>query len=316
MNINAFLQTAILINILASTLRISTPLLLASMGELVTERSGVWNMGCEGTVLMGAFTSFLVTNKTGSLIMGTLAAIVAGGLMGLIMVTLATTLKLDQTVIGMTLNLFASGLTVFWYTIAFKVGGAQSYPSIATAEVVKIPFLSKIPFIGEVFFSQKLLTYFAFLLVPAIWYLLYRTWLGLEIRSLGEYPRAVDMRGLHVNRLQYFSVLFGGMLVGLAGSFLTLGSSDLFIPNMSAGRGWLAIVIIIAGNWQPYRILLVTLIFAFLEALQLQIQGVGVQFPYQFLLALPYIFAILVMMSSRARSNAPGWLSTPYNRED
>jgi simple sugar transport system permease protein len=232
------------------------------------------------------------------------------------MVTLATTLKLDQTVIGMTLNLFASGLTVFWYTIAFKVGGAQSYPSIATAEVVKIPFLSKIPFIGEVFFSQKLLTYFAFLLVPAIWYLLYRTWLGLEIRSLGEYPRAVDMRGLHVNRLQYFSVLFGGMLVGLAGSFLTLGSSDLFIPNMSAGRGWLAIVIIIAGNWQPYRILLVTLIFAFLDALQLQIQGVGVQFPYQFLLALPYIFAILVMMSSRARSNAPGWLSTPYNRED
>ncbi len=316
MDINSFLQVAIIINILASTLRISTPLLLASMGELVTERSGIWNMGCEGTMLMGAFVGFLITNKSGSLILGTVAAIIAGGLLGLIMVVMATSLKLDQTVIGMTLNLFASGLSVFWYKIAFHVQGEEGLPAILTAATVKIPILSNIPFIGEIFFSQKLLTYFAFLLVPAVWFLLYRTWLGLEIRSLGEYPRAVDMRGLHVNRLQYFSVIFGGMLVGLAGSFLSLGASDRFIPGMSAGRGWLAIVIIIAGNWQPFRILLVTLIFAFLDALQLQLQGVGVQFPYQVLLALPYILAILVMMSSRAKSIAPGWLSIPYNRED
>ena len=152
-------------------------------------------------------------------------------------------------------------------------------------------------------------------MVPLIWFVLYRTRIGLLIRGLGEYPRAVDVKGISVNKYRYISVVFGGMMAGLGGSFLTIGSSGIFVQEISAGRGWLAIVIVIAGNWKPGRIFFASLIFALLDALQLQIQAVGVQIPYQILLAMPYIFAIIVLMGSRARSIPPGSLGEPYSRE-
>jgi ABC-type uncharacterized transport system permease subunit len=313
--VNEIFQLPIIVNIFASTIRIATPLLLASMGELVTEHAGVWNMGLEGTVLTGAYVGFLVANKSGSLLLAVVAAIIAGGSMSLIMAFMASSLKLDQTVIGMTLNLLASGATIFWYKIAFQDPGEHAFPTISTFDIVRIPILADIPILGEILFSHKALTYIAFLMIPIIWFFLYRTRPGLQLRSIGENPQAVDMRGINVTRHQYFGVIFGGMMAGLAGSFLTLGASDRFIPEMSAGRGWLAIVIIIAGNWRPIRILFVTLAFAFIDAFQLQLQGIGVHIPYQFLLVLPYVFAIIAMMGSRARSTAPTWLGIPYSRE-
>jgi simple sugar transport system permease protein len=315
MMVAEILTTAIIVNIIASTIRISTPILIAALGELVTERAGIMNLGVEGTMLMGAFTGFLVTFRTGSLLFGTGAAIVVGGLMGLIMAFMAATLKVDQTITGLGLNLLGAGLSLFWYRIGFENIGGDTSPIIETSKIVKIPLLSEIPYLGDIFFSHQVLTYIAFLMVPIIWFFLYRTKYGLRIRGLGENPMAVDMKGVKVARLVYFATIFGGMMAGLGGSFVTIGTTVRFLPGITGGRGWLAVVIVIAGNWRPWRILVATLIFAFLDALQLQIQGIGVQIPFQILLALPYIIAVVVLLGGRASSKPPRYLGRTYYRE-
>ena len=315
--LNDFFKAAIIINILAATIRIATPLLLAALGELVTEKAGILNLGVEGTMLMGAFIGFFVANKTGSQGIGLLMAVLAGGVIGMIMAFMSSTLKVDQVVTGMGINLLGSGVSLFWYRSAFPNFSLSdaALPTITVMEKVNIPFLSEIPYLGPILFSQKLLTYIAFLAVPAVWFFLYHTKYGLLIRGLGENPRAIDMKGINVIRLQYFATIFGGMMAALGGTFVTLGSTIRFFPEITAGRGWLAIVIVIAGNWLPGRILVATLLFAFLDAFQLQLQGIGVQIPYQILLALPYIFAIILMMGGRLRSVAPRRLGVPYLRD-
>jgi simple sugar transport system permease protein len=309
------LSIVIVVNILASTIRISTPILIAALGELVTERSGIMNLGVEGTMLMGAFVGFMVTFQTNSLLLGTGAALVVGGLMALIMAFMAITLKVDQTITGLGLNLLGAGLSLLWYRLGFENIGGEGSPTIATSEILEIPLLSDIPFIGDIFFSHQILTYIAFLLVPLVWFFLYRTKHGLRIRGLGENPLAVDMKGVNVTRLGYLSTIFGGMMAGLGGSFVTLGTTVRFLPGITGGRGWLAVVIVIAGNWKPWRILVATLVFAFLDALQLQIQGIGVQIPFQILLALPYIIAVIVLMGGKARTKGPSFLGKTYIRE-
>ena len=309
------LQSIIIISVLASTLRIATPLLLAAMGELVVEHSGVFNLGIEGMVLTGAYFAFLVAYDTHSLTLATIAAILAGGAVGAILAFFVTTLKADQTVSGLALNLLASGVTLFWYRVKFGDLDVSTIPTVTTTPIVEVPVLSDIPVLGDIFFSQRLLTYIAFLLVPLVAVMLYRTRIGLAIRSLGENPRAVDMRGLNVVRLQWSALIFGGMMAGLGGSFLSIGTTVRFIPEMSAGRGFLALVLLIAGSWKPGRILLVALLFAALDAGQLQLQGIGVQnVPYELLLALPYLFAILILLGSSSRSAAPKSLGVPYRR--
>lgn len=308
------LQAAIIISILASTIRIATPMLLSALGELVTERSGVMNLGVEGMMLMGAFAAFGVTYFSGSIWLGVLAAMLTGGLMALIMAVMAATLKVEQIVTGMALNLLGSGVSLFWHRLLFD----KSQVNVVTIDIfqpIHFPWLSDLPYIGQILFNHRWITYLAFLMVPVVWFFLYRTKYGLLIRSAGENPRAVDTKGISVTRLQYFATIFGGVMAGLGGSFLTLGASPRFVPEITAGRGWLAIVIVIAGNWRPWRIMLAALLFAFLDAFQLHVQGVGVQFPYQILLAIPYVFAIIAVMGSRARSEAPSWLGLPYFRE-
>lgn len=293
--------------------RIATPILLAALGELVTERAGILNLGVEGLILTGSFIGFFVVSQTGSIPLALLAAVFAGGMMALIMAFMASTLKVDQVVTGLAINLLASGLTFYWYRVAFK--GTGETPTIDVMKIVQVPLLSKIPVLGEVIFSQHPLTYFALLMVPLIWFFINRTKYGLEIRALGENPRAIDIKGVNVTSLQYLAVIFGGMMGGLGGAFLTVVSAGLFLPDMSAGRGWLAIVVVIAGNWLPFRILLATLAFAFFEAFQLQAQSLGVQFPYQILLALPYVMAIVLLTTSRSKSEAPAHLGIPYHRD-
>jgi simple sugar transport system permease protein len=308
------LQTAIIISILASMLRIATPILLAALGELVTERSGVLNLGVEGMMLMSAFTAFMVTYFSGSIWLGVLAAAITGGLMAFLMVFMAATLRVEQIVTGMALNLFGAGVSLFWHRLLFD----KTQANVATIEIFRplhIPVLSDLPYIGEVLFSHRWMTFFAFLMVPVIWFFLYRTKYGLQIRSAGENPRAIDTKGVSVIRLRYFATIFGGIMAGLGGSVLTLGASPRFIPNITAGVGWLAIVAVIAGNWRPWRVMVAALAFALLDSFQFHLQGVGVQFPHQILLALPYVFAIIAMMGSRARSEAPSALGLPYFRE-
>ena len=302
---------AIIINLFSTMVRLSTPLLIAAMGELVAERSGVMNMGVEGMMLMGALVGYMVSLATDSLWIGILFAILSGGLMALILAFMTITLKVDQTVTGLSLNLLSSGLTLFSFRAFYDIDNTVNklFPSF------DIPFLSDIPFLGDIFFSQKPLTYFAFLCIPVIAFFLNRTKPGLQIRSTGENPSAVDTRGLSVNKLRYLAVVFGGMMAGLAGSFFTNGISSRFVPEITAGRGWLAIIIVIAGNWQPTRMLIATLIFALLDAFQFTLQGIGTDIPFQLLLAMPYVIALLALMSSRVRSRMPGVLGVPYSKE-
>lgn len=313
--LNELLQPVIIISILASTLRIATPVLTAALGELVAERSGVLNMGVEGMMLTGAFVGFYVTYLTDSLWLGILGGMLAGAVMSLIMAVMGVSLRLNQTVTGLGINLLAFGLTFYWYRVTYDFGGDSTMPTVEIFPPVEIPVISNIPFIGEILFSQRFFTYVAFLLVPIISFFLYRTKYGMALRGIGENPRAVDSKGLSVRRYQYLAVIFGGLMAGLGGALLPLGSTALFVTNITAGRGWLAIVLVIAGNWIPWRVLIAALIFAFLDAFQLQLQGLGVQIPFQVLLALPYIAAIIVMMSARAKSEAPSALGVPYARE-
>ncbi len=308
-------QEAIVISMLAATLRIATPLLLASIGELVVQRAGIWNLGVEGTMLMATYVAYTTALASDSLVLGVLAAIVAGICMNMIMALAATTFKVNQFVTGLGLNLFAAGTTLFLYREALTLYGSGNVPTIDPFDALDIPLLSELPYLGPILFSQQFLTYFAFMMVPVIWFFLYRTRYGLEIRSLGENPKALDTKGLSVSARQYSALAFGGAMTGLAGAFLVLALTDRFVPGMTGGRGWLAVVIIIAGNWKPVPIMLAVLVFAFLEAFQLQAQGIGVQIPYQVLLALPYVVAIIAMMVFRMRSEQPQHLGVPYHRE-
>jgi len=264
-----FFQTAIIVGLLTSTIRIATPFLFAAMGALVTERSGILNLGVEGMLQMGALVGFLITFQTGSHWLGVLSACIAGIMMGLLMGFMVTTLKLNQTVSGLALNLLSSGVTFYWYRIVFAGVGTSNLPNLKIFKVGRIPLLSEIPYIGEIFFSQHWLTYIAILSVPLVWYFLYKTRLGLQLRSTGENPRAVDMKGLSVSRHQFGALAFGGMMAGLGGAFLTLASSGMFIPEIQAGRGWIAIALVVFGNWIPWRILVAALFFGLIEALQL-----------------------------------------------
>lgn len=301
----------IIISILAATVRIATPLIFAALGELITERAGILNLGVEGTMLMSAFTAFAATFASGSLWVGLLAGIIAGGLMAFIVVFMAATLKVEQVVTGLALNMLAAGMSIFLYKAYFE---GQALPTIEIFGNVAIPLLSDIPYLGPILFQQKLLTYLAFLMVPAVWFFLYRTKYGLEIRCLGENPKVIDTRGLSVTARQYAAVIAGGMMIGIGGAFVTIASTVRFVPDITAGRGWLALVIVIAGNWKPKGILIAALVFAFLDALQLQIQGVGVALPYQIFLALPYVAAILLMVFKKQLSEEPRRLGIPYFR--
>ncbi len=313
--ISDIFQVAFIVSILAGMLRATTPILFAALGELVTERSGVMNMGIEGTMLMGAFVGFLVAHNTGSLWVGVGASLVAGVVMGLIMAVMASTLKVDQVVAGLALNLLSSGITFYWYRVAFQGRDIQNIPTVSTFQTIKLPLLSEIPYLGEFLFSQYALTYLALLMVPATWFFLYRTKYGLQIRCLGENPRVIDMRGVNVTRLQYGAVIFGGMMAGVGGGFLTLVSTGLFVPEITAGRGWLALVMVMAGNWRPLRIMIAALIFGLLDSFQLHVQGIGGDLPYQVFLALPYIVGIVLLIGGRIRSEAPLSLGIPYSRD-
>lgn len=307
------LETSIIISVLAATVRIATPILFAAIGEMIAERSGVYNMGLEGTMLMSAFTAYLGAYYSGSLWFGVLVAAMTGALMSLIFAFLVISLKVEQIITGLALNLLGSGLSIFWLRAAFA--NASQTPTIPFFGNAPIPFLSAISFVGPILFDQKLLTYLALLAVPAAWYFLFRTRYGLELRCVGENPKALDIKGIDVSARQYAAVVFGGLMAGLGGAFLTVGSAARFVPEMTNGRGWLAIVIVIAGMWRPVPILLATLAFSFLDALQLQIQGIGVAVPYQLLLAMPYIFAILALAIRRSHSGAPAMLGIPYWRK-
>jgi len=310
-----FLQIGFLISIFAGAVRMGTIILFGALGELVTERSGVLNLSVEGMMLSGALAGFLVAYFTDSLWLGVICAALAGMIISVIFGLLAVVFQIDQTVSGLSVNIFAAGLTFYVYRTIFPDVGTEKIPNLVPFSTIQIPILSDIPIIGEILFSHYALSYIALIMVGAIAFYLYRTKSGLILRTMGENPRAVDMKGVNVTQYRFLAVLFGGLMAGLGGSFITLCSSGLFVADITAGRGWLAIAIVIFGDWKPGRILLASLFFGFIDALQMQVQALGVQLPFQLFLAMPYILTTVAVFLGRKRSGEPQSLGEAYVRE-
>jgi ABC-type uncharacterized transport system permease subunit len=289
------------------------PYVLASQGTMLGGRTGLFSVSQEGIMLVGASVGFLGAYLYGHLAYGILLAMLTGGLFGLALAYFTTTLKMNQFVIGLALFFFGIGLSTLLYK--FVIGVTLQPPIIPTLKSVPIPGLSQIPVLGAILFNQNVLVYFAILLSLFLYYFLYRTSLGMELRAVGENPKAADSLGVNVVRMRYGAAMVGGMLMGLAGAYLPMVYTGTFTEGMVQGRGWIAIALTFFGGWTPHLILPGALFFAGVEVLALRVQIGGVGIPYQFLLTLPYVATILVMIFAFKWVRAPAFLGRNYDRE-
>ena len=312
--INEIFNTTFITGLIGATMRMSTPIIFATLGEIIAERSGVLNLGIEGTMLMGAMTGFLVTFTTGSLWAGVVAAALVGMILSLLMAFLSVHLGLSQHVSGLGITLFSTGLAMFIYRLHF--GSPIVPPTVEPFKQVAIPLLSKIPVIGPSLFNQYVLTYLAWLLIPVISILLYKTKIGLKIRTVGENPFAADTVGVNVNLTRTLSLAAGGALIGIGGAFLTLAHQNMFLIDVVGGRGWVSIAMVIFGNWDPLKGAVGAVIFGFLDGLQLRLQGLGIQIPFHVFLMIPYIITIVALVGVSRRAAVPAGLLKPYRREE
>ena len=309
-----FLDLAFISGLMGATMRMATPIIFAALGEILTERAGVLNLGIEGIMLMGAMTGFLFTFSTDSIWLGVFAAACVGMLLGFLMALLSVNLGLSQHVSGLGITLFATGLAMFIYRLHF--GSPTVPPVIQPFKQVALPVLSKIPVIGPGLFTQYTLTYVAWLMVPALSILLYKTTIGLKIRTVGENPVVADTVGVNVTLTRTLCLVAGGALMGIGGAFLTLAHQNMFLIDVIGGRGWVAIAMVIFGNWNPLKATIGALIFGFLDGLQLRLQSVGVVLSFHLFLMIPYLLTIIALIGVSRRAAVPAGLLKPYRREE
>lgn len=295
-----------------ATMRLSIPIMLAALGGAIAERSGVVNIGLEGVMLVGAFVGFVAAFFTGSLWLGVIAGIVSGGLMGLVVAFYTVLLTSNQVVVGIALNLLALGATSFAYRAVFGMGTSQ--PRVASFEALHIPYLSDIPIIGPLVFDQTILVYLALVLVPVVWLIALKSKYGLQLTAVGEHPEAAETLGISVARTRTIALVASGMLGGLGGAFLSLSATGLFLDNLTAGRGYIALAILVLGRRHPFGVLLAALVFGAADALQLRGQNMGIHVPYQFLVMLPYLLTIVVLLVFAGRTHDPKALGEPFQR--
>jgi ABC-type uncharacterized transport system permease subunit len=289
------------------------PFVLAGQGTMLAGRTGVFVVAQEGIMLIGASVGFLVSYKTESLVLGMIAAMVVGGLFGLALAYFTTTLKMNQFVSSYALFFTGVGLSTLLPKLI--IGITLTLPQIPTLPSIPIPGLSQIPILGDILFNQNILVYFSFLLSIFLYYFLYKTSFGLEMRSVGETPQAADSLGVNVVRTRYIATIVGGALMGLAGAYIPMVYTGLFTEGIVKGRGWISIALTFFGGWTPHLIFLGSLFFAGIEVLAYKVQVGGVGIAYQFLLMLPYIATILVMIFSFRRARVPAFLGKNYDRE-
>ncbi len=306
------ISTTFVIGILAASIRLAAPILLAAIGELFTERAGILNLGLEGTMLMGALGGFLGAFWSGNLWVGVFAAIFTGILFGLLMGVMSITVKANQVVAGLGITILGTGLSTLLFRLSF--GLRSTPPTLEIYPTISVPLFNQIPALGPILFEHNILVYLALLLVPISAFVLYRTKFGLAIRAVGESPDAVDTRGLSVAQLRYAGLIIGGALAGLAGGYLVLGSLGLFWTNMTAGRGFIAIAVVVFAKWDPWRALLGAWVFGIASALQISLQTVSVPIPSELLLMLPYIITIVVLVIVSRRAEFPAAFAVPYYR--
>lgn len=302
-----------MMNLLARAIMMSTPLLLGALAEVYAERTGMMICAIEGIFLLGAWGGFVGAYISSSLVIGLLTAIALGMAMALLYAYVTVTLKQQQVVTGTAMNILAVGICAYFQRVLFGV--PISPLKIDTLPKIAIPLMSKIPFIGGIFFKQNILTYFAYILIPVSIFVLYKTSIGLTIRSAGENPVAVDVAGINVNRVRFLTVLLAGAIGGMAGSFYTVGYLGMFTTSIIGGRGWIAFAICFLGNWSPKGAVLGTLAFGLADAISIYFQTGSSVVPTELIIALPYILTI-VLTIFRRNFNVPNKLGIPYSKEN
>ena len=299
-----------LIPILVAAVAAGTPMVFAALGELVTEKSGVLNLGVEGMMLMGAVTGFAVASQTGNPWLGAVAGMAAGAAMALIFAVLTLNLMANQVASGLALTLFGVGLSAF-------LGKPYESVSLVVAPPPAIPLLSQIPVVGPLLFNYHLLVYVSWALFAAIAWFLYKSRAGLVLRSIGESPESAHAIGYPVIRIRYLATLFGGAMAGLGGAYLSEFYAPLWVEGMTAGRGWIALALVVFATWRPARVMIGAYLFGGVTIAQFFAQGAGVSIPSQFLSSLPYLATIIVLVFisrnlATIRLNAPVSLAKSY----
>ncbi len=309
-----------LVPLLATALALGVPIGLAAVGECVCQRTGMLNLGLEGMMLGGALAAFLGAFYSGNPWLGVLAGLCGGLALAICMGVLAISWKAEQVVSGIVIVLLAHGLTSYLYGTLFHVGTTP--PRIDGLPAYSIPLLSSIPVVGPVLFQQNLLIYFGVAVIAILWWLMERTSLGLNILGAGEKPQAVDSVGVSVDGIRWFGILVSGGMAGLAGAVLIIGQLHLFADNITAGRGWIAIALVIFGRWKPLWVFGGALLFGVIDTIQLRVQvlagGIDSSVPFELFQALPYLVTLLVLVvtAARAKRNAqPAALGIPYFKE-
>ena len=309
-----FLDILLSASFWAAAVRIASPLIFATMGELICERAGVLNLGIEGIMVFGAFAGWIAVYLGMPLWWGVAVAFASGGLFGLVHATLTVPFGLSQHVVGLGITLLATATAYFAYRLALPE--VTSPPRIEPFQPFEIPILSDIPVLGEALFSQTPLTYAAFVTAALTGLVLYRTPLGLAVRAAGENPAAVEAQGLSVTAIRMGAVIVGSGLMAVGGAFLTLSAFSSFFFEMVNGRGWICIALVVFGAWRPGKAVLGALLFAAFDALQIRVQQtpLGAAVPYQVFLMVPYALSILALILMSRRAEVPAALMVPYNK--
>lgn len=300
-------------NQLSGTIALATPLVFGALAGVLCENSGVVNVSIEGEFLVAAFTAATVGSVTQSIPAALIAGMLAGVAMAALLALFSIKYLVDQVVLGVVLNLLASGITGFLYDqlVQPNSGTMNRAPILGKVE---IPLLGQIPFFGPILFNQTVLVYLATLSVILVWFLLYRTRWGLRVRSVGEHPEAADTVGINVRMIRWQAVLMGGLFAGLGGTFFTVGSTGGFIKEITVGNGFIALAALIMGRWHPIRAAFMALFFGFVTQLASQLQTLSTPMPSQFLLLLPYVATIIAVAGLIGRSRSPKADGEPYTK--
>ncbi len=307
--IEQFLTEAVIVGILASGIRLATPYLYAAIGETLSQKSGVLNLGVEGQMLVGAFTAFFVTFRTGSLWLGLLAAMLAGALMGLAMAFVSIKLQAKQGISGIGFYLFGLGLSDLLFQ---KFLGTVE--TVNGFRPIHIPWLSDVPILGKVFFSHNILVYGAYFLVFVAWFVLNKTTLGLKIKAVGDSPQAADSLGVSVSKVRYLTVILGGIMSGIAGASLSIALLNVFQQNMTSGLGFIAVALVYFGGWRPVAVMGGALLFSMVNSLQLWVQVLNIPIPSDFAVMMPYVLTIIALLITVKRVRPPAALNKPFER--
>ncbi len=306
-----FLQRADLVGLATATLIAATPLVLAALGGVISERSGVVNIALEGIMLTSAFVGFVVALGSRNIWLGVLFAVLAGMAIASIHAVLSIQFLVDQIVSGVVINILAVGITGVFYRTYIQDAGARGS---GVLPVWKVPLLGNLPVVGAIFFQHQFVTYAMFVLIIVVHFVLFRTVWGLRTRACGEHPLAAETAGVSVYLVRYVNVIMSGALAGLGGAYFTLQQIGNFLPNMTGGRGFIALAAMIFGKWTPIGAFLASLLFAASSAMGARLQYYGINIPYQILGMLPYVLTIVVVAGAMGRAVAPAADGKPFRK--